>query len=144
MELPKVIASSSIKENIFYDAVCIPDNHKAEDIEFMSFMKEITPDFEDLKPKEMPTGIIYCNTNEDVENVVAKLRELNIPAVKFYASYVKRFDDYEDWMSDKVPVIVATTESFGLGIVKRFVKFVIHTNVPKDLRGYYQVNFTKL
>jgi hypothetical protein len=62
-----------------------------------------------------------------------------MPVVKFYAAYDNRFNDFEDWMSDKVPIIVATTESFGLGIVKPFVKFVIHADVPKDLRAYYQV-----
>jgi superfamily II DNA helicase RecQ len=139
---PTRIIDSSVKKNIFYEVVEISENRSAEDIDFLEFFKTISPDFDALKAKEMISGIIYCQKNDEVEKIVDKLRSLNVPVRKFYASYNDRFNDYDDWMSDKIPIMVATTESFGLGIVKRFVKFVVHVGMPKDLRGFYQVSWT--
>lgn len=135
---PTTIRSSSVKTNIFYEAVELEEDEK---IDFLKFFTTLTPDFMNLKAKNMLTGIIYCLSFKELENTVKTLEELNIPATSFHTklSIKNRFENYEDWMSDKVPVIVATTESFGLGIVKKRVKFVIHTTVPKNLRAYYQV-----
>lgn len=139
MENPKIIQSTSVKENISYDAVQFEG--EVESIDFLGFIKVMAPDFESLKAKEMPSGIIYCTTVEDLEKVLKSLAQLNIPATSFHAKmdFNARFENYDDWMADKIPIIVATTESFGLGIVKRYVKFVIHVSVPKNLRAYYQV-----
>lgn len=51
----------------------------------------------------------------------------------------EKFENYDMWMSNEIPIMVATSESFGLGIVKPEVKFVIHTSAPSNLRAYYQV-----
>lgn len=46
----------------------------------------------------------------------------------------------EDWMDGKFAVITATI-SFGMGVDKSSVRFVIHWDVPQSVAGYYQVNF---
>ena len=138
---PTTIRASSVKANIFYDAVELKDD---ENIDFLKFFKQMAPDFETLKAKDMLTGIIYCLTFKQLEATVKALEDLNVPNLNVTTFHSKlnaknRFENYEDWMSNKAPVMVATTESFGLGIVKIHVRFVIHTNVPKNLRAYYQV-----
>uniref|UniRef100_A0A8C2QFT8 ATP-dependent DNA helicase n=1 Tax=Cricetulus griseus TaxID=10029 RepID=A0A8C2QFT8_CRIGR len=42
-----------------------------------------------------------------------------------------------EWMEEKVPVIVATI-SFGMGVDKANVRFVAHWNIAKSMAGYYQ------
>lgn len=43
----------------------------------------------------------------------------------------------EDWMSGKYPVISATV-SFGMGVDKASVRFVVHWDVSQNVAGYYQ------
>lgn len=140
LESPKIIKSSCIKENIFYQ---VTELNADQEINFLDFFKFLAPDFESLKAKEMPTGIIYCQTYAEIEKTVAELVKLEVPATVFHAKLDidTRFENYDDWSSDKYPIIVATAESFGLGIVKSCVKFVLHVNVPKNLRAYYQVKY---
>jgi superfamily II DNA helicase RecQ len=48
-----------------------------------------------------------------------------------------RCENQEQFIHDKVPLIVATI-AFGLGINNANVRFVLHYHLPKDLEGYYQ------
>lgn len=52
-----------------------------------------------------------------------------------------RYEIQQAWMDDEINVLVATTESFGLGIFKKAVNFVIHYGIPKDMTAFYQVSF---
>lgn len=137
MTKPTVIRSSSVRKDIFYEAHMLKDGETVD----LNFIKALTPDFDSLKQQEIPSGIIYCSTVIEIEDTLKALKKLEIPATSFHAkiSSEERFENYNDWMADNVPVMVATTESFGLGIIKQHVKFVVHVSVPKNLRAYYQV-----
>ncbi|MGN0992027.1 MAG: RecQ family ATP-dependent DNA helicase, partial [Candidatus Ventricola sp.] len=85
------------------------------------------------------SGIVYCGTRKGVEEVAGMLVSHGIDAVGYHAGMgdEERQNAQEDFVSDRVPVIVATN-AFGMGIDKSNVSFVVHYNMPKDLESYYQ------
>ena len=85
------------------------------------------------------SGIVYCGTRKGVEEVTRMLADEGIDAVGYHAGMgdAEREQAQEDFVSDRVPVIVATN-AFGMGIDKSNVSFVVHYNMPKDLESYYQ------
>ena len=85
------------------------------------------------------SGIVYCGTRKGVEEVAGMLVENGVDAVGYHAGMgdEERQNAQEDFVSDRVPVIVATN-AFGMGIDKSNVSFVVHYNMPKDLESYYQ------
>lgn len=53
-----------------------------------------------------------------------------------------KWDDYkilaqDDFVSDKVPLLIST-KSFGMGIDKPNIRYVVHYNLPQSLESYYQ------
>ena len=101
--------------------------------------------FADLKrlvtayDKEGRSGIVYCSTRKNVEDVCAKLCEAGFSASRYHAglSEEERRVNQEDFIFDRVKIMVATN-AFGMGIDKSNVTFVIHYNMPKDVESYYQ------
>jgi ATP-dependent DNA helicase RecQ len=85
------------------------------------------------------SGIIYCGTRKQVDELCAALNANGRPTLPYHAGLdddVRRRNQ-ERFIQDKVPLIVATI-AFGMGINKPNVRFVIHAHLPKDLEGYYQ------
>lgn len=96
-------------------------------------------DTEGLKPSEMPCGIIYCRKKDTTESVAKSLRKLGLACAAFHSGLKKHEKEQvqNDWMNGKVPVIAATV-SFGMGIDKGPVRFVIHWDVPQSIAEWYQ------
>jgi ATP-dependent DNA helicase RecQ len=85
------------------------------------------------------SGIIYASTRKTVESICDKLNKKGYPATKYHAglSESERSDNQEDFIMDRLPLIVATN-AFGMGIDKSNISFVIHYNMPKNMESYYQ------
>lgn len=86
------------------------------------------------------SGIIYCTRRADTMILAEKLKEkYNINAAAYHAHLTpyERTSTQNDWINDKIQVIVATT-AFGMGINKMDVRYVIHYNIPSSLESFYQ------
>lgn len=84
-------------------------------------------------------GIIYCATRDQVDDLAARLADLDYPVLPYHA----RMDDearrahqhrfrYEDG------IIMVATIAFGMGINKSNVRFILHYDLPKNIESYYQ------
>lgn len=90
-----------------------------------------------MHPKD--SGIIYCLTRKQVEEVCGKLQWEGVPATRYHAglSDEERRKNQEDFIYDRKPVMVATN-AFGMGIDKSNVRYVLHYSMPKNMESYYQ------
>ncbi len=85
------------------------------------------------------SGIIYCLSRREVDEVSKRLQDDGIQALPYHAglSDKRRSQNQTRFIRDDVRVMVATI-AFGMGINKPDVRFVIHYNLPRNLEGYYQ------
>lgn len=85
------------------------------------------------------SGIIYCFSRKQVDELTADLVEKGYSARAYHAglSDLERKRNQEAFIRDDAQIIVATI-AFGMGINKPNVRFVLHHDLPKSIEGYYQ------
>ncbi len=85
------------------------------------------------------TGVIYVRNRKKTRAVAEYLQKQNIKAAYYHAGLnaETRNRVQEDWMKEKVRVIVATN-AFGMGIDKGNVRFVVHLDLPESPEAYFQ------
>ncbi|MDR0299917.1 MAG: DNA helicase RecQ [Streptococcaceae bacterium] len=89
--------------------------------------------------EESDTGIIYCSTRKEVEELADWLNHHNFTARRYHAglSEAERAQNQEDFLYDNCQIMVVTN-AFGMGINKSNVRYVIHYSTPADIESYYQ------
>lgn len=92
-----------------------------------------------LEDKHGQSGIIYCLTRKQTEELADKLRGMGFMAASYHAgmSSAERDSVQKSFVRDKTQIICATI-AFGMGIDKSNVRWVIHYSLPKNIEGYYQ------
>lgn len=104
--------------------------------------KVATQIIEYIKQRPKQSGIVYCLSRNDCEDMASKInQELGEGTATYYHAGIEDKRTKEQchtlWSRDKIPVICATV-AFGMGINKPDVRYVIHHSLPKSLTHYYQ------
>ncbi len=89
--------------------------------------------------KTKEPAIVYVNTRNKTKEISAYLNA-NGFKTEFYhggLSPIEKKMAFDNWMSEKTPIIVATN-AFGMGIDKANVKVVVHFNLPNSVENYVQ------
>lgn len=127
MKNPQIFKASFNRPNLYYEV-----RPKTIDVnrEIIRFIKQ---------SQEGKSGIIYCLSRKNSEDLASDLRENGINALHYHAGLdaKTRAKHQEDFLNDRCDVMVATI-AFGLGIDKPDVRFVIHHSIPKSIESYYQ------
>ncbi|MCC6798153.1 MAG: DNA helicase RecQ [Candidatus Hydrogenedentes bacterium] len=85
------------------------------------------------------SGLVYCISRKNVEDLCAKLQVKGYRALGYHAGMGDevRKRNQEAFSRDEANIIVATV-AFGMGIDKSNVRYVIHAGLPKSIEHYQQ------
>ncbi|WP_267326418.1 DNA helicase RecQ [Bifidobacterium longum] len=124
---PAVTVTGFDRPNLYFDVVKLETKYKA------AWVARYVADHPD------ESGIVYCSTRKTTEALADTLNQMGHPAVAYHGgmSPDAREVAQRDFITDKVPVVVATN-AFGMGIDKSNVRYVIHHNLPESIEAYYQ------
>ena len=122
---PEVVITGFDRKNLYYSV----ENIRRKDEFIMEYIEK--------HPTE--SGIIYCATRKNVDNLFELLFKRGVPVTRYHAGLTNetRKKNQDDFIYDRTPVIIATN-AFGLGIDKSNVRYVIHYNMPQSMENYYQ------
>lgn len=125
---PTVFLSSFDRHNLSLDVRGnLPKKEKVQEI------------VEFIQSHRNQSGIIYCLSRKETEDWSVILNQHGIQASYYHAgmSADERSRIQHQFIHDEMQIICATI-AFGMGIDKSNVRWVIHTNLPKNLESYYQ------
>ncbi|XP_060880859.1 LOW QUALITY PROTEIN: ATP-dependent DNA helicase Q5-like [Metopolophium dirhodum] len=133
------------RSNLFYDVI-FDDSIKNSYQHLKDFIDQCLYDdlnclegTPNINPLTQPCGIIYCRTRELTEEIATVLSRKGLSIAPYHAGLKdkERLAVQEAFMSGHIQIITATV-SFGMGIDKATVRFVIHWGIPSSIPAYYQ------
>ncbi|AAF24590.1 T19E23.16 [Arabidopsis thaliana] len=134
LHIPKCVkfVSSVNRPNLFYSVREKSAVGKLVVDEIAEFIRESYSNNE--------SGIVYCFSRKECEQIAGDLRERGISADYYHADMDANMREkvHMRWSKNKLQVIVGTV-AFGMGINKPDVRFVIHHSLSKSMETYYQV-----
>ena len=127
LDSPMEIVTGFDRPNLFFEVRQVEKRDKPD------VLMELLERFEGR------SGIVYCATRRQTEEVLGICRAKGIEAAMYHAgmSDTDRYNSQQDFIYDRVRVMAATN-AFGMGIDKSNVGFVIHYSMPKSPEAYYQ------
>ncbi|KAM0851841.1 hypothetical protein ACQ4PT_052163 [Festuca glaucescens] len=133
LHIPRCVkfVSSVNRPNLFYRVYEKSSVGKVVIDEIANFISESYPNNE--------SGIVYCFSRKECEQVAKELRGRGISADYYHADMdaAAREKVHMRWSKSKSQVIVGTV-AFGMGINKPDVRFVVHHSLSKSMETYYQ------
>ena len=125
LQNPTVMSTGFDRPNLYFEVQSPKNKYQA----LMNYLKKHTGE----------SGIIYCLTRKQVEEVCGNLLKAGISATRYHAglSDEERKNNQDNFIYDCATVMVATN-AFGMGIDKSNVRYVVHYNMPKNMESYYQ------
>tara|TARA_Y100001958_G_C21248555_1_gene581480 strand:- start:10500 stop:12290 length:1791 start_codon:yes stop_codon:yes gene_type:complete len=92
-----------------------------------------------LENKINESGIIYCLSRKQTEDVSEFLNKNNYRSIPYHAGQESniRKNNQEIFMNENGIIMVATI-AFGMGIDKSNIRFVAHLSLPSSIESYYQ------
>lgn len=125
LQNPFTLVNGFDRENLFFQV----EKPKNKEQYILKYISEHSGD----------SGIIYCATRKNVDNIYELLKGKGVSVGKYHAgmSAEERKKMQDDFVFDYTSIVVATN-AFGMGIDKSNVRFVIHYNMPQSMENYYQ------
>ncbi|XP_046466279.1 ATP-dependent DNA helicase Q5 [Neodiprion pinetum] len=127
------------RQNLYYDVWFIEPLANPY-VHLKNFIIDALGPLNESVPKEKRNcGIIYCRKKDDTELLAEKLSSMGITTLAYHAGLTTKVRNATQnrWTVGEVPVIAATC-SFGMGVDKGSVRFVVHWTVPQTVGSYYQ------
>lgn len=92
-----------------------------------------------IRENEGQSGIVYCASRKEVDNLYYYLRDLGYNVGKYHGGLKddekERFQ--EEFLYENMDIIIATN-AFGMGIDKSNIRFIVHFTIPQNIESYYQ------
>ena len=125
MKNPSLFISSFNRENIYLEVK--PKRNAMDQV------------VQCIKKHEGESGIIYCHSRKQVDELTQSLSKLGYSVLNYHAGLTdsQRAKNQDLFIKDEVQIIVATI-AFGMGIDKPNVRFVINYDLPKSVEEFYQ------
>lgn len=92
-----------------------------------------------IKAHEEQSGIVYCASRKEVDNLYNYLKDLGYSVGKYHGGLIDEEKEkyQEGFLYEMYNVIIATT-AFGMGIDKSNIRFIVHFTIPQNIESYYQ------
>ena len=125
LERPAVLVGSFDRPNLTYRVL--------PRVQFRQQLQTI------LRRHEGESGIVYCLSRREVDELAASLTAEGVRALPYHAGLDDRtrHRNQDAFLNEAVDVMVATV-AFGMGIDRSDVRFVVHAGAPQSLEQYQQ------